>query len=210
LGREDFLENIRILLSSDVRRFVDNRVESFRSIDRYSPRIVMRELAYCILTANYRADKVLEIERVLGDRYIDISYEELRNALKEMGYRYPNVRSRYIVLARGVLAEVISVINSGLESSLTRSRLVKLVKGFGMKEASHFLRNIGFLDLAIIDRHIIKILRYYGLVGEVASLTPSRYLELEGLIKDLSGELGIEPGVLDLYMWYMSTGKVLK
>ena len=31
-------------------------------------------------------------------------------------------------------------------------------KGIGMKEASHFLRNIGFKEYAILDKHIVNCL----------------------------------------------------
>jgi N-glycosylase/DNA lyase len=36
-----------------------------------------------------------------------------------------------------------------------------------MKEASHFLRNIGFTEIAVIDRHILKHLKAEGLVRKI-------------------------------------------
>jgi len=42
--------------------------------------------------------------------------------------------------------------------------LVANVKGLGWKEASHFLRNVGFTDVAIIDFHILDLLARFQLV----------------------------------------------
>src|SRR5256885_1237436 len=66
-----------------------------------------------------------------------------------------------------------------------REFLVDNVKGLGMKEASHFMRNIGIgKDLAILDRHILKNLKLYGVVDEIPnSLTQKKYLDIESKLK---------------------------
>ena len=79
-----------------------------------------------------------------------------------------------------------------------------------MKEASHFLRNIGFKDFAIIDFHIIDVLTRYNLIKKPKTLTAKRYLEIEGVLKKLANKLKMSLGELDLYLWYLETGKVLK
>jgi len=91
-----------------------------------------------------------------------------------------------------------------------REWLVKNVKGLGYKEASHFLRNVGFRDLAIVDFHIVDILTKHGMCGGRRAMTPMRYLELEGKLLGLGRELGMDMAELDLYLWYCETGKVLK
>ena len=40
------------------------------------------------------------------------------------------------------------------------------IKGLGYKEASHFLRNIGFPGYAILDKHILNSLREMGVIGK--------------------------------------------
>jgi len=89
---------------------------------------------------------------------------------------------------------------------------VENIKGFGWKEASHYLRNIGYFDLAIIDRHIINNLLEHKILDldPKKGLTKKRYLLVEKILELVSEELGILPGELDLYMWYRKTGKVLK
>lgn len=210
LSREDFLELIRKLVSSDVSRLVEEKIKYFMGVDKSSPKEVMKELAYCILTANSKAEVVLEIESEIGEKYLELDLNEIREVLVRHGYRFPNVRSRYIVDARGKLDEILKVINSGDSVFDMRTKLVRIVKGFGYKEASHFLRNIGFFEVAIIDRHILRLLYSYGLVNNDIKVTPIKYLSIERVILGLADELGMAPGILDLYMWYLSTGKVLK
>jgi N-glycosylase/DNA lyase len=55
-------------------------------------------------------------------------------------------------------------------------------------------------------------LREFGLLGEDGKkgLTKKRYLAIEEMLDVLADELKMEPGELDLYMWYRKTGKVLK
>ena len=93
-----------------------------------------------------------------------------------------------------------------------RDWLAENVYGLGYKEASHFLRNIGATDLAIIDFHIVDVLVREGLIAKPKSksLSAKRYLEIERVLKGLAGELGITLAELDLYLWYLETGKIQK
>ena len=92
-----------------------------------------------------------------------------------------------------------------------REWLVKNIKGLGYKEASHFLRNVGFCNLAILDRHIINLLIENGLLKEKPkSLTKKIYLEIEERFMALAGSLKMSAAELDLYMWYIKAGEVLK
>ena len=79
-----------------------------------------------------------------------------------------------------------------------------------MKEASHFLRNMIYCDIAIIDFHILNILRKYGLISDREKITNKRYIEIERLLDNISKKLKITLSKLDLYLWYLETGKVLK
>ena len=93
-----------------------------------------------------------------------------------------------------------------------REWLVKNVKGLGMKESSHFLRNIGFgFDLAILDRHILKNLKKNGIIKDIPNcLTKKRYMETEEKMRDFSKEIGISMGKLDLLFWSKETGEIFK
>ena len=86
------------------------------------------------------------------------------------------------------------------------------MNGLGWKEASHFLRNVGILDVAIIDRHILSTMKEYGLLQNNGrkGITKKRYMEYEGTLDEVSNMLNMPLGELDLYLWYRKTGKVLK
>ena len=78
-----------------------------------------------------------------------------------------------------------------------------------MKEASHFLRNIGY-DIAIIDFHIIDILKMNGIIKKSVKLDKNNYMEIENKLRNLAKSAKLTMAELDLYLWYMETGKVLK
>lgn len=89
---------------------------------------------------------------------------------------------------------------------------MKNVKGMGYKEASHFLRNIGFADdLAILDRHILKNLKIFGIIEEIPkSLSKKKYLEIEEKMRNLANEVNIPLSHLDLLFWSKETGEIFK
>jgi N-glycosylase/DNA lyase len=93
-----------------------------------------------------------------------------------------------------------------------RTFLVKNVKGFGMKEASHFLRNIGFYeDIAILDRHILKNLVKYGAIKEIPkTITQKKYIEIENKMREFAKRTGIPLSHLDLLFWSEETGEIFK
>jgi N-glycosylase/DNA lyase len=94
----------------------------------------------------------------------------------------------------------------------TRTWLVENVKGIGYKEASHFLRNIGFgKDLAILDIHILKNLKKYGVTKDIPkTLTKIKYFEIENKLKIFSEKIRIPMSHLDLLFWSLETGKIFK
>jgi N-glycosylase/DNA lyase len=76
----------------------------------------------------------------------------------------------------------------------------------GWKEASHFLRNTGRKNVAIIDRHILRSLRF----KDVKALNEKKYLEIEKKLEKIAGHSNLNLAELDLYLWRDQTGKVLK
>ncbi|MCK4265146.1 hypothetical protein KAW80_02185 [Candidatus Babeliales bacterium] len=60
---------------------------------------------------------------------------------------------------------------------------MKNIKGIGYKEASHFLRNVGYNDVAIIDRHVLRFLKREKLIQEIPkTTTPKKYLAFEKIL----------------------------
>ena len=121
-------------------------------------------------------------------------------------YRFPNLRASNLAEAWEILYDEGNGIKALLQETCcpesTRSKLVRTVPGLGLKEASHFLRNVKFSDtLAIIDSHIVKFVQEF--VGLQFRGCPSsqQYLEVEGILKDISTRFGLSLGVMDMAIW---------
>lgn len=91
-----------------------------------------------------------------------------------------------------------------------RPQLAKRFKGMGLKEASHFLRNIGMSGLAILDVHVINGLRKRKLIPPEKTLTNSTYCDIEDTMKGYAEQVGIGIDELDLLLWSQKTGFVFK
>lgn len=207
-ARLDFLGEIRTAMG-EVEGLVGRRMDEFKAAGRDSGAL-FSELCFCVLTANYTAEGGARIQRVIGDGFQTLPRPDLSKRLKSLGYRFPNTRAGFIVenrRLRGTLVESLRCFGSGAEA---REWLVENVEGFGYKEASHFLRNTGHTDVAIIDRHILRFLVSKELIEEPKTLTRGRYLSIERLLRGIADELGVSLSELDLYLWYMMKGKVLK
>jgi N-glycosylase/DNA lyase len=209
LEKENLLQSIDTLMKGDIKKLVDTRIKEFKEIDRKSNNNIFKEVCFCILTANYNAEKSIKIQDEINDYFLDPSKDFLSDKLKECGHRFPNTRADYICNSIKHKDSLITIINSYKGEEL-RKWLVKNIKGFGYKEASHFLRNIGFDDYAIIDFHIIDVLVKYKLIERPKTLTKIKYLEVENILRDIAIETNLTLAKLDLYLWYMETGKILK
>jgi N-glycosylase/DNA lyase len=203
------LESIEILKGSDIGTLVNTRTKEFKEIDRKSSGEIFQELCFCILTANFNAEKCIKIQREIGDEFLTLSKEYLAKRLAEFGHRFPNARARYISDSVKYKDSLKDAIDSSNGEEL-RDWLVKNMKGLGHKEASHFLRNIGFDDFAIIDFHIIDVLVTYKLIERPKTLTKRKYLEIENTLRDIAKQTNLTLAELDLYLWYIETGKILK
>jgi len=69
-----------------------------------------KELCYCLLTANFKAEGAMIIQESIGDGFFELRHDELVERLRKLGYRYPRARAGYILGARwlhGPHAEVL-------------------------------------------------------------------------------------------------------
>jgi N-glycosylase/DNA lyase len=56
----------------------------------------------------------------------------------------------------------------------------------------------------------VDVLAEHGIIEEPKALTKNKYIEIEQVLRDLAETTGLTLSELDLYLWYMETGKVLK
>lgn len=207
---EQLISKIINLKNSQVGEVVESKIKGFREVVRRGEEAVFSEMCFCILTANYTSEGGIRIQREIGDGFLHLDEEKLAKKLKEVRYRFPNLRAKYIVKSREKKTEVFSKLKNEKNSHKIREFLVENIYGFGMKEASHFLRNVGVLDFAVLDFHIIEILQEYKIIEKPKTLTKKKYLEIEEKLEKISKKCEISQGELDFYLWYMETGKVLK
>jgi N-glycosylase/DNA lyase len=207
---KDLLNSISKLKKSEIKNLISSRIKEFSQIKNSSINDIFRELCFCIMTANCGAEKCIEIHEKINDGFNNLPQIQLVEKFKKLGYRFPNIRAKYIFEAREFKNDLENIIKSREQEIDVREWLVKNIKGLGYKEASHFLRNIGYKNYAIVDFHIVDLLVKYGLIKKPKTMTKKNYLEIERILQDLGAEISLNLAELDLYLWYMETGKVLK
>ena len=206
---QSIIEKIESLQKSEIKDIIDKRINEFKEINKESNDELFKEICFCIMTANYNAEKSIKIQNQIGDGFLNPTQEVLSSKLKECGHRFPNMRADYICQSFKHKESLNDILESydGID---LREWFVKNIKGLGYKEASHFLRNIGFDDYAIIDFHIIDLLVDHKLIEKPKTISKKRYIEIENKLKEIAGKTNLTLAELDLYLWYIETGKVLK
>jgi len=193
------------------------RIQDFKEVYDEPDERIFAELAFCICTPQSKATSCwAAVSSLVRNNLLYAGNEEqIRPFLNTV--RFSDNKSKYIVAARSAFTDnsklrLKAKMDSFRSSVEAREWLVENIKGLGMKEASHFLRNIGLAkDLAILDSHILKNLHEYGVIKELPkSLTHKKYLEIEKSMKGFSGKIGIPFEELDLLLWSKETGIVFK
>ncbi len=219
-----------IKTKGEIRPYLEARLSEFRELGakgettfNFHPFLelsfkadLFSELSFCLLTANFPVDRGIYIQGFIGiEGFRTRGVADLESLLRDFGHRFPSQRARRIVLARENFHRIEKLLDKGLSGPEIRERIASdrsdmKVYGLGYKEASHFLRNIGFEDVAIIDRHLWRFLVQEGLIEEYRTLTPKRYLEAEEILRKLSSITGCSLAELDLIIFYRMTSRVLK
>lgn len=209
---ESVVEIVEDLKNKPARNVIDMRMLEFEDLGKKGNDEIFKELCFCLLTANFSAHGGIKIQNAIQDGFMNLPEEELSKRLTELGHRFPNARAKFICEARIHHKNIKEILQSFKDDKERREWVVKNVKGIGMKEASHFLRNIGYKNVAIIDFHIVDLLVKHNLVEQPKSrsLTQKKYLEVENILNEIAKATNTNLGELDLYLWYEETGKILK
>ena len=175
------------------------------------------EMVYCFFTGGCSAKMGLKAVEAVRPFLVDGTQPEIADALVGV-HRYPNARARYVYASRSFLREHCNLeLRRKLESFdchlARRDWLVKEkgIKGLGYKEASHFLRNVGFKGYAILDKHVLKCLAELKIIDSPKPPnTRSKYLRVEDKLRELTERTKIDFDEMDLVLWSMKTGQILK
>jgi len=183
----------------DFKPFLDLKIEAD----------LKTELAFCISTANSSAVSGLFFQKSLEGLDTDtLDFDDLEALLRNAKVRFYGRKAEYIRKAWDRFEMVEDALK--FDDRKARAKLLK-VKGLGLKEASHFLRNVGRKDVAIIDRHVLRWLFERGYIDSIPkNLNRKLYLELEEILKRIASKDSLNLAELDLRIWYSMTGRVLK
>lgn len=209
MTKKILIEKIKDAKKTPTFKLVRDRIRTFKNLHDKNNSAWFCELCYCLLTANYNARGALKIQAALLDDFGRMPISSMKETLKEHGHRFPNKRAEFICEARKHKTDIKKIITS-MDEKEARNWLADNIKGIGMKEASHFLRNVGYDNSAIIDFHIIDILVEHGIIEISQNLNKKKYIEIEKKLKEIALECGLTLAELDLYLWYFQTGKILK
>ncbi len=200
------------------REEIRARLAEFRAVwENETDERLWEEMVFCFFTGGCSARMGLRSVEAVRPILQTGNHHELADALRGH-HRYPNARAGYIVTSREFLQEHCGLrlrekLSSFEDDLARRDWLVKerRIKGLGYKEASHYLRNIGLKGYAILDKHILRSLAELGIIDDPKPPnTRSKYLTIEEKLKNLATLTKIDFDELDLVLWSMKTGEILK
>lgn len=183
------------------------RLEEFKDLSRKE---YIYEHIFCLLTPQSNAKKcwraveeIKKLNKIDKDSIISI----LRTKT-----RFHNNKSKYVMEALKNWSNVEKRLIDESDIIKLRNWLAENVKGYGLKEASHFLRNIGKSGnkVAILDRHILRNLKSLGVIDAEKIKNTNNYFEIEHRFISFSSEIGIPIDHLDLLFWSRENGEIFK
>jgi N-glycosylase/DNA lyase len=217
-GRDPLdLEELKRIYN-DKRREIRDRLREFARVGRTgSQELLFEELTFCIFTAGASARMGLRSVEGVRPVLMGGSIREIQRALIGR-HRFPNNRGAYVYQTREYLREHCGLQLHGMLRSFKiaeerRDFLAanRHVRGIGYKEASHFLRNIGYRGYAILDKHLLSRLAEFEVIeSPKPPSTKKAYLVIEEKLRRFADSIGIDFDELDLLLWYTKTGEILK
>ena len=196
------------------------RLREFRQVwQQGSDAQLWEEMVYCIFTAGASAKMGYNAVRAIRPLLEDGTRTAMTRALvRPPAYRFHNVRPRYVIATRDYFRKSFSMrlreALAGMRDPFARRDWLATeprIKGLGYKEASHFLRNVGFKGYGILDKHIVRCLAELGVIDSAKPpTTRRRYLDTEERMRQFAQTAGIDFDELDLVLWSIKTGEILK
>jgi len=210
---EYLISEITKLKNNEVGKIIQQRMQEFEKVFE-SEEGVFSELCFCITTANSSAEMGIKVQNAIGGTLDNYNEKSLAKKLRSLGYRFYNKRAEYLIESYKKwknIKQIIKNFEKEYNEYEIREWLKKNVLGIGYKEASHFLRNIGYKNLAILDRHVLSIMYENKIIRKIPeNLSKKTYLEIEKKLLKLCEITDLSQGELDMYLWHMKTGKILK
>ena len=200
------------------KSYIEQRVKHYSEVfTKGTDEAIFAELAFCIFTPQSKALSCWKAVNDLNDKNLLFTATATKIAKNINNVRFQNNKANFLVQARQQFTSngklnIKKFLKSFDNPIILRKWIIDNIKGIGYKEAGHFLRNIGLgLDLAILDRHILRNLKFYNAIEEIPStLTPKIYLDIEQKMINFCKDIKIPMSHMDLLMWAMQTGGIFK
>ena len=188
------------------QQVIEQRLQDF---SRRSEEDIFYELCFCLLTPQSKGKMCWERVALLKKRNFKERPINPHHSIHDL--RFHNHKNQYLLAAKRQFPLILKKISKEKDAALLREWLVNTIKGYGYKEASHFLRNIGYRNLAILDRHILRNLVRHKIIPEIQkTLTRKHYLDIEQKFQQFAQQIGISMDALDLLFWSNETGEIFK
>jgi len=163
---------------------------------------IFYEMCFCICSPQTKWESNMIVNRKLRD--VDfMNYDTLGLLSIVKPVRFYVNKAKYLREAKSSFNFILHhVRNDNLTNRALRGLLMDNYNGFGMKTASHFVRNVrGVNDIAVIDTHVLK---YFGCDSK--TISKAMYLEYERRFLDHARELGVTPIELDYLIFVNGSG----
>ena len=202
---------------SIVKEDAKKAIKGYKKAWKGSEREVFAEMSFCILTPQSKARNAWKAitDLIENNLLYTGTPEEIAGFLNIV--RFKNNKSRYLVELRNLMTvdgklQPKKILSEQGDVFQKRAWILKNVKGMGLKEANHVLRNLGFGEnIAILDRHILRNLAELKVIDEVPkSVNEKKYYEIEEKMREYSKFSGINMDELDLVLWYKEAGEIFK
>ena len=211
-------KNLVSLWKNFAKSYIEQRILQYKNVFiKGNDEAIFAELAFCIFTPQSKAISCWEAVNELNNKNLLFTATAKEISDNIYNVRFHNNKSKFLVQARDKftingklkIKEILKSFNNPLN---LRKWIITNIKGIGYKEAGHFLRNIGLgLDLAILDRHILRNLKFYNAIKEIPhTLAPKIYLEIEQKMMKFCKDIEIPMSHIDLLFWAMQTGGIFK
>ena len=211
-------KNLVSLWKNFAKSYIEQRILHYKNVFiKGNDEAIFAELAFCIFTPQSKAISCWEAVNELNNKNLLFTATAKEISDNIYNVRFHNNKSKFLVQARDKftingklkIKEILKSFNNPIN---LRKWIITNIKGIGYKEAGHFLRNIGLgLDLAILDRHILRNLKFYNAIKEIPhTLAPKIYLEIEQKMMKFCKDIEIPMSHIDLLFWAMQTGGIFK
>lgn len=207
--------NELLKLYEEIKNEIKQKIKEFNdTLKSKDPHKIFKEFIFCLFTPQSKAEKCWEAVCLLEAN--GLLYEGTKESIEKLirSYvRFYKRKSNYMIENRKIFHEVFHLVtDEQMDPKEKRRWIVSNVKGFGMKEASHFLRNVGVMikEGAILDRHVITYLKSLDMIQKEIKLTAKNYEMIENVFEKIAVELKLLPVELDFIIWYKLTGRIFK